>query len=71
MFNYTIAVISSYYDSYYRYIIFSLNVLINTIMGYLPFLHLTVGIGDPKATHLRVRFPPSMTSDFGGGGIEN
>lgn len=37
----------------------------------LPFLHLTVGMGDPKATHLRVRLPPSITSDFGGGGIEN
>lgn len=37
----------------------------------LPFLHLTVGMGDPKATHLSVRLPPSMTSDFGGGGIEN
>lgn len=32
---------------------------------------MTVGIGDPKATHLRVVLPPSITSVFCGGGIEN
>lgn len=37
----------------------------------VPFLHLTVGMGDPNATHFRVRLPPSMTSERAGGGIEN
>lgn len=30
-----------------------------------------MGIGEPKATHLRVRLPPNITSVRGGGGIEN
>ena len=49
---------------------FPIGMFSSGVRSTVPRRHLTKGIGDPMATHVRLTSPPGMTSVFSGG-MEN